>query len=208
MQRIYDQAKTPFQRVRDALGETCDKLNKIYEVLDPVRLLKQIGTLQDALWRHAVLRNGQPHSPNCDESLVSKMKLEFETDSSSTNDGKAGGGVNVEGRGARKYHRTREPRKPRKPRDWRTRKDPFESVWIELVGWLEVNPERTAKSVFNELQQKYPGQFPSGQLRTLQRRVQAWRAETILSFEDHHLRVEKFGDNLTPPKLAVVDASR
>lgn len=76
------------------------------------------------------------------------------------------------------------------------------------MQWLEVNPERTAKSIFNELQENYPGQFFSGQLRTLQRRVQAWRAETILAFDDHHLRVEKFGDDLTPPKLAVVGAAQ
>jgi len=45
---------------------------------------------------------------------------------------------------------------------------------LELVGrrqWLAANPERTAKSLFVELQQHYPGQFFGNQLRTLQRRV-------------------------------------
>jgi hypothetical protein len=45
-------------------------------------------------------------------------------------------------------------------------------------------PERTAKSVLEEVQQRYPGQYPDAQLRTLQRRVQRWRAQAILVFDD------------------------
>jgi len=52
-----------------------------------------------------------------------------------------------------------------------TRVDPFSDVWTEIEHWLEAQPERTAKSVFLELQQRYPGQFPHVQLPTLQRRV-------------------------------------
>lgn len=110
------------------------------------------------------------------------------------------GDIDGKKRRTRKYHRTKEPRKPH---DWRTRKDPFESVWDEVVRWLEINPEKTAKAAFDELQDKHPGQFIPGQLRTLQRRVQAWRAGIILGFDDHHLQIERFGDDLRHPKLAV-----
>lgn len=61
------------------------------------------------------------------------------------------------------------------PRHWRTRKDPFETVWPEVLSWLQKDPETTAKSLFQRLQQTYPEQFESGQLRTLQRRIQEWR---------------------------------
>jgi hypothetical protein len=44
-------------------------------------------------------------------------------------------------------------------------------------------PERTAKSIFQELQQRTPGKYPDVQLRTLQRRVKDWRATAILAFE-------------------------
>lgn len=204
VQRIYDPARTPFQRVRGAFNTSgtggTEKLDEVYRILDPVRLLEQIGTLQDALWRHAVLRNSEMTSEHRDVKSAPEVIFRINTGSLPTRYGEADGAE----RRPRKYHRTKEPRKPH---DWRTRKDPFESVWSEVVQWLEIKPEGTAKAVFDELLEKYPGRFFSGQLRTLQRRVQAWRAETILGFDDHHLQAEKFGDDLTPPKLAVIGTS-
>ena len=41
---------------------------------------------------------------------------------------------------------------------------------------LEVNPGLEAKTLFEDLQRRYPGLFSDGQLRTLQRRVKRWRA--------------------------------
>ena len=65
----------------------------------------------------------------------------------------------------------------RKKRHWRTKEDPFENVWeSELVAMLEQNPRLQASTLLEHLQQKYEGQFPDKQLRTLQRRVRAWRA--------------------------------
>ena len=78
------------------------------------------------------------------------------------------------GREVRATHRKKA--KPR--RDWRTRADPFEAVWAQIEGWLEAEPERTAKDLFEQLQSEHPGQFPSNQLRTLQRRVKSWRSAT------------------------------
>ncbi len=66
-------------------------------------------------------------------------------------------------------------RKQTKLRDWRTRKDPFETVWSDILLWLQENPDATAKSLFQRLTREYPGQFQDGQLRTLQRRIQEWR---------------------------------
>ena len=60
-------------------------------------------------------------------------------------------------------------------RYWRTRKDPFEEVWIDILGWLERDPDATAKALFLRLQREHPGAFANGQLRTLQRRVGEWR---------------------------------
>ena len=61
-------------------------------------------------------------------------------------------------------------------RTWRTRPDPFAEVWEEIRGLLEINPGLQARTIFEELQRRYPGRFADGQLRTLQRRVKAWRA--------------------------------
>ena len=62
-------------------------------------------------------------------------------------------------------------------RTWRTREDPFEEHWVEVQARLEEAPELEAKTLFAMLMEKYPGQYEDGQLRTLQRKVQRWRAE-------------------------------
>ncbi len=69
---------------------------------------------------------------------------------------------------------THQPRK-RPPRHWRTRQDPFETTWPRVVEWLEAEPHRTAKELFDRLRREHPGMFLPGQLRTLQRRVKDWR---------------------------------
>ena len=63
-----------------------------------------------------------------------------------------------------------------KARTWRTRKDPFEGVWSEVLLWLQHDLEIPAKTLFERLKADYPGRFADGQLRTLQRRVAQWRA--------------------------------
>jgi len=62
-----------------------------------------------------------------------------------------------------------------KTRYWRTRKDPFDSVWLDVLWRLQQNPDTTAKALFQLLQSEYPGRFPDGQLRTFQRRIREWR---------------------------------
>jgi hypothetical protein len=69
---------------------------------------------------------------------------------------------------------------------------------------LASNPERTAKSLFSDLQQQYPGQFANGQLRTLQRRVQARRAEAILTFNDQWLEEDLLATEVLPRPLGVI----
>ena len=60
---------------------------------------------------------------------------------------------------------------------WRTRADPFQEHWGEIVELLTVSPELEAVPVFAYLRGKYPGRYEDGQLRTLQRRLRRWRAE-------------------------------
>ena len=64
-------------------------------------------------------------------------------------------------------------RRPR--RYWRTRKDPFEGVWPQVLRWLQHEPDATAKALFERLRAMHPERFDDGQLRTLQRRVRQWR---------------------------------
>lgn len=79
---------------------------------------------------------------------------------------------------ARKYNKVgRLPSQIRAPHEWRTRPDPFIEVWAaEIEPILKDNPGLEAKTIFTALQEKLPGQFNDGQLRTLQRRFRHWRA--------------------------------
>jgi len=63
------------------------------------------------------------------------------------------------------------------PHNWRTRKDPFESVWeTEIVPLLDKSPHLQARTILEKLQQENPDQYLDPLLRTLQRRVRKWRA--------------------------------
>ena len=65
----------------------------------------------------------------------------------------------------------------RQQRSWKTRKDPFETVWInELVPLLESHPKLEARTLLEELQRRYEGCYPDKLLRTLQRKVRKWKA--------------------------------
>ena len=44
-----------------------------------------------------------------------------------------------------------------------------------VVQWLEAEPQRTGKELFDRLRREHPGMFVPGQLRTLERRVRDWR---------------------------------
>ncbi len=66
----------------------------------------------------------------------------------------------------------------REPRGWRTRLDPLAEVWDgEVVPLLEGAPALMAVTVLEELQRRHPGRFGESVLRTLQRRLRAWRAQ-------------------------------
>ena len=79
---------------------------------------------------------------------------------------------------ARKYVSVgRLPSEQVAPRNWRTHEDAFLAHWPELEVMLTDSPALEAKTLFEVLTAKYPGCYESGQLRTLQRRVKAWRAE-------------------------------
>ena len=77
---------------------------------------------------------------------------------------------------ARKYRDTGKlPSEMKREHTWRTRKDPFENVWEKVKKILENEPGLEALTIFRDLQNKHPGIFQDGQLRTLQRKIKRWR---------------------------------
>jgi len=88
----------------------------------------------------------------------------------------------------------------REPRGWRTRTDPLGEAWDdEIVPLLEGAPALMAVTVLEELQRRHPGRFGESVLRTLQRRMRAWRAQ---HGEERELF---FGQEHPPGRLGLSD---
>jgi hypothetical protein len=133
------------------------KLRGVAESLDPLHLLEEVRTMQ----RHlvAIPESGPPSAmPLQNQNLTSFL--------ASLSTAWRAGEV-----------RPTHYRKPRPPRYWRTRIDPFESVWPELCQRLEAYPDQTGLELFEHLQTKYPQRYQPNQLRTLQRRLKTWRTQ-------------------------------
>ena len=93
---------------------------------------------------------------------------------------------------ARKYRDLgKYPSEIKKDHTWRTRIDPFEDVWADITERLHLEPGLEALTLFQDLQEQYPGKFQDGQLRTLQRKVKTWRAtegppQEVMFPQEHH----------------------
>ena len=84
--------------------------------------------------------------------------------------------VGVSERTARKYEQAGKlPSQMRQPRMHRTRDDPFVDDWPWVEAQIREDPALQAKTLFALLCAAFPGRYQEGQLRTLQRHVQAWR---------------------------------
>lgn len=78
---------------------------------------------------------------------------------------------------ARKYVEAgRLPSELKGPRGYRTRPDPFVEDWQWVAEQLQNAPALEAKTLFEALQERRPGRYQDGQLRTLQRHIKQWRA--------------------------------
>lgn len=216
--RTYHDARTPVQRLvaSDVLPkDTQDRLIALFQALDPVRLLQQLHALQEALWQHAIFptgATGEGTSLTSTPGAVGEKHFDVQgcglptrvsRDANDAEDAATASGTELtallagQGLRKRKYRRST----THTVRTWRTRADPFASIWDEVRQRLEVAPERTAKAVFLELQQECPGRYPDGQLRTLQRRVKEWRAHAILQFDHRWLEEELLPTHVLPAAL-------
>ena len=105
---------------------------------------------------------------------------------------------------ARKYRDLGKlPSEVAKAHDWVTRSNPFEAVWSEVRELLEGNAGLQAKTIFEELQRRYPERFADTQLRTLQRHIAVWRAHTILAFDDEWSDLAVDAGQILPQPLRV-----
>jgi len=158
VRKRYDTPQTPCSRLlasNDVAEAAKHKLRAVLASLDPLRLLDEIRTMQEHI--AGLARGEQVHAPPHRDADLERFLASLAT---AWRQGEV-----------RPTHKPQ----PRASRWWRTRPDPFEHVWPEVLVWLESEPDRTAKELFGRLRSDHPGQFRTGQLRTLQRRVKVWR---------------------------------
>jgi len=91
--------------------------------------------------------------------------------------GTAAAKVGMEEKTARKYRDLGKlPSDIQSEHNWRSRKDRFYEVCDEVRSHLQIHSCLEAKTLFKDLQRRYPRRFSDGQLRSLQRCVKMWRA--------------------------------
>lgn len=156
VKKIYDKPATPCERLlrhNSVAEEVKEQLRGEGSRLDPLELLHRVREGQAALAALASGESGAGPGRESLEQFLAKLPELW----------RAGE--------ARPTHRHVD----RPARCYRTRKEPFEGVWADILLWLQEDPEATAKSLLERLHKEHPGRFPDGQLRTLQRRLREWR---------------------------------
>jgi hypothetical protein len=157
----YEAPLTPLERVlRSPSVPEATKLalREQFRSLDPVDLLRR-------------MREAQRRIAACTATEVAAADATLERDVT-MDDFLAGLATAWQGGEVRPTHR----RKATVAHDWRTRPDPFEHTWPKIQQWLETEPAITAKQLQNRLIVMAPEMYSGAQLRTLQRRVAAWRS--------------------------------
>ncbi len=160
VRKRYHAPLTPYHRLLASSGfdeSAKERLRAQFATLDPVDLLKSIRNAQHEL--ATIIDVGADSQPPANDDVAAFLK-------SLSSAWKAGE--------VRPTHQ----RKRTTPRSWRTRVDPFAQSWTLVEGWLAEQPHCTAKDLMKRLTVELPDLHPTAaQLRTLQRRVQSWRAE-------------------------------
>lgn len=184
VKKRYHPAATPFQRLLTdsrIAAETTERARAIYAALDPVALLREMRAAQQHLVEIAdktVADDSKPTMPTL-EQFLSGLRTAW----------KEG-----EVRPTARLH-------PKAIR-LRRRPDPFAAVDGQLREWFETEPWRTSKELLERLQSEYPGAYQDKLLRTLQRRVKAWR-RAMAQRMIFGASVDKppFGDAVTGPPI-------
>jgi len=171
VRKIYDRARTPYQRVLEAPQVSADskrKLTDLYGALDPVALFDQLGHLQTLL-----LEAATDYAPSEQPTNVSVLNVEPQPEHHMTEPNP----LKPVRTSKRAYHRTA-------PRSGRTRKDPLDGANDFARQLFNKDHCITGAELLKRLQEKYPDKFTGRELKTVQRRLAIWRREHIAN--QHH----------------------
>jgi Integrase core domain len=162
VEKRYHSPATPYARLMDsphASAAVKTKLKGECDALDPVALLRDVRAAQQELHEMVSRATAEPRNVG--------TPVDIQTFLSSLATAWKSGEV-------RPTHRP----KAAAPRSWRTRRDPLAEIWPAFEQWLLEEPTLTAKDLLERLLSTSPdAAINSAQLRTLQRRIKAWRAD-------------------------------
>lgn len=152
MIKRYHRPATPYQRLLDHARTPEDtrlRLKAMYLTLGPVRLLRDIRLAQERLVTLPTSRTVRlpPTARHCRSKTFCP-------------------GSGLRGVVGPKPAVKRARRRP----------DPLLAVTAELEEWFEAEPWRTSRELLQRLKVKYPGVYPDGLIRTVQRRMKIWRS--------------------------------
>ncbi len=160
----YHPPATPCDRLlaHPAVGQHIKiQLTRQFESLDPVRLLHRIRLAQRTL---SDIAASGPKTVVTTEPK-SDVAVFLASLTTAWKDGEA-----------RPTHRKRTPA----THWWRNVPDPFADAWPTLEGWLIAEPTVAASVLMDRLVAMVPDAYAGKpQLRTLQRRVKAWRSQRV-----------------------------
>ena len=162
--KVYFAPATPCERLvaHSSVEPTIkEKLRAQFQRLDPVRLLQEIRVAQQTL--SDIAAHGTP--TEVVPASAADVATFLRSLSAAWKDGEV-----------RPTHR----KQPKAKHWWRTRADPFADAWPVIEGWLIAEPSIAAKVLMERLVAMVPEVYASkAQLRTLQRRVKAWRSARV-----------------------------
>jgi hypothetical protein len=159
VRKTYHAPATPYQRlIADARAsdEVKHQIRMQHDSLDPVRLLSNIRASQQRLVNIA----------DAPETVIAVEMPTLQQFLTGLRTAWQEGEVPPTAR-----------RKPPTKRARRNTPDPFASVSVHLRAWFEAEPWRTARELLERLQMEHSDTYPTGQRRTLQRRLKEWRRE-------------------------------
>jgi hypothetical protein len=151
----YHAPATPYQRMLQHPQTPTDvkqRLQAVADTLDPVRLLRDIRAAQQRLVEiadHIPISTAPPAL----EAFLAGLRTAWRC-----------------GEVRPTAQRTVQPRRGRR------RPDPLAEVTMQLKGWFDAEPWRTARELLERLQTDRPG-YGGELLRTVQRRLKIWRSE-------------------------------
>lgn len=175
VRKRYHAPATPCQRLLADPGTSQgvrDEVNALFATLDPILLLRDMRRMQQRLVDLADKRGTAPEDVPPIEEFLAGLRVAWK-------DGEV--------------RPTAKPAaKPKRGRRW---PDPLVDVTDRLREWFKAEPWRTSRQLLERLQAEYPGRYPDGLLRTLQRRVKIWRHEMV-----HELVFGPYGSNSMMPE--------